>query len=251
MVVLDRPTGDILIAGDIHGDLEAFERAVAVHKETPSSTLVFLGDYADRGDRGLEVIEELAGMMNSNVIALKGNHEDYIDGSPTFVPWDLRWEVEEKKGIPWNEFFKWFKENLLSRLALALLIPGVALCVHGGVCRRIRSPVDLQNPDRGVEECVLWNDPTEVPGEHSSPRGIGWLFGPDVTKSVLRSIGARILIRSHEPAKAADGPFLEQGGLVITTSTTSVYGGRPFLLRIEPDKGVDLRDLDAQVIFLG
>ncbi len=250
MAVLDQPTGDVLIAGDIHGDLEAFERAVAVHEETPGSILVFLGDYADRGDRGLEVIERLAGMIDSRVIALKGNHEDYLDGSPTFTPWDLWWEVEEKRGTEWVEFFKWFEENFLNRLVLALLIPGVALCVHGGVCRKIRGLKDLQNPDRETEECVLWSDPLDMPGEYPNPRGVGKLFGPDVTKSVLEALGVKVLIRSHEPAKAARGPFPEHGGLVITTSTTSVYGGRPFLLRIDLSKGLNPQELERHTVFL-
>jgi len=87
-------------------------------------------------------------------------------------------------------------------------------------------------------------------GEFPNPRGVGKLFGPDVTKRVLEAFGVKVLIRSHEPVKATQGPFPEHGGLVITTSTTSVYGGRPFLLRIAPDRVLNLRELDRHTVFL-
>jgi predicted phosphodiesterase len=89
----------ILVVGDIHGDLEVFEKIKNVFKKElekdPKVCLVFLGDYADRGDFGLEVIEGLKELINEykeNVIALKGNHEDYDDeGNPNFRPCDLKY----------------------------------------------------------------------------------------------------------------------------------------------------------------
>lgn len=45
--------------------------------------LIFLGDYADRGPKGVEVIdsvEELIGKYPGRLIALRGNHEDYTEG---------------------------------------------------------------------------------------------------------------------------------------------------------------------------
>jgi len=250
MAVLEGPCENVLIAGDIHGDFDAFERAVEIYRETENSMLVFLGDYADRGGKGLEVIESLAEMIGPRVVALKGNHEDYVEGSPMFYPWDFGEEVERKRGVSWTEFYKKFEKNFLRRLSLSFVIPGLALCVHGGVCSRIRELKDLEDPDRETEECLLWNDPMELSGELPNPRGAGLLFGPDVTEKVLRSLGLKVLIRSHEPQKASDGPAVEQGGRVITLSTTGVYGGRPFLLKVDLKEEFNPTDLCKSVVFL-
>ncbi len=66
--------------GDIHGDLEAFERLWArLPPLDAEDTVVFLGDYLDRGPRSAEVIarvRELAAKGPMKVVALRGNHED-------------------------------------------------------------------------------------------------------------------------------------------------------------------------------
>ncbi len=67
--------------GDIHGDLVALRRALA--KLPPldeEDTLLFLGDYVDRGFQSRQVIEfvrrELPASVEARVVALRGNHED-------------------------------------------------------------------------------------------------------------------------------------------------------------------------------
>jgi serine/threonine protein phosphatase 1 len=80
--------------GDIHGDLEGLER---VFERLPSfetgDTIVFVGDYIDRGPRSAQVIgfvRALAKKGPAKVVALRGNHEDawlrVVDvGWPEFV----------------------------------------------------------------------------------------------------------------------------------------------------------------------
>lgn len=67
--------------GDIHGDLVALRTALA--KLPPldeNDTLVFLGDYLDRGYQSRQVIElvrtELPKTTKAKIVALRGNHED-------------------------------------------------------------------------------------------------------------------------------------------------------------------------------
>lgn len=73
-------SGRTVAIGDIHGDLESFERLLA--KLPPldaGDTLVLLGDYIDRGPRSAEVIarvRELAALGPMKVVTLRGNHED-------------------------------------------------------------------------------------------------------------------------------------------------------------------------------
>lgn len=231
--------GKLIVAGDIHGDLGAFDRVKKFFSREPGSILIFLGDYADRGENGLEVIEGVQGLLRDHpnrVIALKGNHEDYFSptGAPDFSPCDLPAEVESKKNLPWGEFFPRLERDFLDKLHLAVLVPKVALCLHGGVSSKLRKIEDLRNPDRSLEMDILWSDPVEPLGEHTNPRGAGTLFGPDVSSSVLEKLGVKFLIRGHEPQKAFDGPFVEHGGRVITNGSTRVYGRSAFVLNFKP-----------------
>ncbi len=66
--------------GDIHGDLDQLRALV---KRLPAidsdDTLVFLGDYLDRGPQSLEVIEIVRRFsmdLGCKVVPLRGNHED-------------------------------------------------------------------------------------------------------------------------------------------------------------------------------
>jgi serine/threonine protein phosphatase 1 len=66
--------------GDIHGDLAALEALLArLPEQTADDTLVFLGDYVDRGpdSRGVvERVQRIARESPARVVALRGNHED-------------------------------------------------------------------------------------------------------------------------------------------------------------------------------
>jgi serine/threonine protein phosphatase 1 len=66
--------------GDIHGDLDALERAFGrLPALDAGDTIVFLGDYIDRGPNSAEVVRFVRRLSNekrSKVVALRGNHED-------------------------------------------------------------------------------------------------------------------------------------------------------------------------------
>lgn len=81
--------------GDVHGDLEALLRLLGRLPELdPGDTLVFLGDYVDRGPDSAGVVDVVSDKIHrdtpARVVALRGNHEDawlkVIDaGLPEFV----------------------------------------------------------------------------------------------------------------------------------------------------------------------
>jgi serine/threonine protein phosphatase 1 len=68
------------IIGDIHGDLAALERTLTLLPPLDAAdTLVFLGDYLDRGPCSAQVIERVMSLPQrtpARVVALRGNHED-------------------------------------------------------------------------------------------------------------------------------------------------------------------------------
>jgi serine/threonine protein phosphatase 1 len=72
--------GRTFAIGDIHGDLDALERLLASFPPLDANdTLVFVGDYVDRGPRSAEVIaflRVLPGQTPAKLVFLRGNHED-------------------------------------------------------------------------------------------------------------------------------------------------------------------------------
>jgi serine/threonine protein phosphatase 1 len=66
--------------GDIHGDADALYRLLACFPELhPTDTIVFVGDYVDRGPRSKEVVDYVRALPKqtpAKVVALRGNHED-------------------------------------------------------------------------------------------------------------------------------------------------------------------------------
>ncbi|MCB0419537.1 MAG: metallophosphoesterase [Bdellovibrionales bacterium] len=68
---------DIFVFSDIHGCANEFKLLLNKIPLQPTSTLVFLGDYIDRGDDSREVIEVILDLKKKyNVVCLMGNHEE-------------------------------------------------------------------------------------------------------------------------------------------------------------------------------
>jgi serine/threonine protein phosphatase 1 len=72
--------GRTFAVGDVHGDLAALK---ALLKKLPllgaDDTLVFVGDYLDRGPKSLEVVRHLRSLSSrteARIVTLRGNHED-------------------------------------------------------------------------------------------------------------------------------------------------------------------------------
>ncbi len=72
--------GRTFAIGDIHGDVEALYRLLHAFPELDErDTIVFVGDYLDRGPRSKDVVDYVRSMPErtpAKVVALRGNHED-------------------------------------------------------------------------------------------------------------------------------------------------------------------------------
>lgn len=66
-----------IAVGDIHGRFDLMERLLTkVFSDYPKHTLLFLGDYVDRGPDSYKVVDTIKQLVkNAGAIAVRGNHE--------------------------------------------------------------------------------------------------------------------------------------------------------------------------------
>ena len=219
------PLGEALVIGDLHGDLESLlvmlqeSEFLQKMERTKDATLIFLGDYGDRGDSSAEIyfmILKLKLAFPEQIILMRGNHEGPMDLVAS--PHDLPFQFQGRFGEDWMHVYE--KTRILwTYLYNAVFVAGRFLMIHGGVSPEISGLQDIaqarENHNEALLEDLLWNDPAEgMHGVSSSPRGAGKLFGKDVTEQVLGRVNAKILIRGHEPSDS--GFKINHDGKVLT-----------------------------------
>lgn len=78
-----RPRGRLLAIGDIHGCVDELTALLRAIEPSDGDTLVFLGDYVDRGPSPRGVIDRLIELREARrceTVFLRGNHEDMFLG---------------------------------------------------------------------------------------------------------------------------------------------------------------------------
>jgi diadenosine tetraphosphatase ApaH/serine/threonine PP2A family protein phosphatase len=220
------PLGEALVIGDLHGDLESlvsilkssgFTQKMTKRKD---ATLIFLGDYGDRGAHSAEVyytVLTLKLAFPEQIVLLRGNHEGPEDlmASPHDLPMQFQYRFKEN----WKTAYSKIRE-LFAYLYNAVLVEERCLMVHGGLSPNINSIRDLAHanmthPEQEFLEDLLWSDPNDIVRDVlHSPRGAGKLFGKKVTENALKKVNAKILIRGHEPCE--EGFKLNHDGKVLT-----------------------------------
>ncbi|MCW4005236.1 MAG: serine/threonine protein phosphatase [Candidatus Bathyarchaeota archaeon] len=203
------PSGAAVVIGDLHGDIKSlqtiFEKSQFANRLNHNkATLVFLGDYGDRGAKSVELYYLLMRLKLSypeQVILLRGNHEAPADlmASPHDLPYYFQRKFKQDGGKVYEA-----TRGLFGCLCNAAYVQGRYLMVHGGLPKNLQtlqtlSQADQTHPAKAVLEELLWSDPAEnLHGTQPSPRGAGNLFGSDVTRQVLMQLNVKILIRGHE-----------------------------------------------------
>jgi len=250
------PSGFATIVGDLHGDLESLRHILVTSNFLnfgvgDDTYLIFLGDYGDRGLYSLEVyytILKLKEIFPTRVVLMMGNHEAPRDLIP--FPHDLSVLFREKYGGEAGANLYSEMRGLFGHLYTTVLVEQQTVLVHGGVPLNVLSFKDLafaykthedhqkrrskrsfswkelnrpeQNPWESNLEQLLWSDPEEnLVGVKPSPRGIGKLFGLDLTDRFLKMLNVAILIRGHEPSD--DGFKINHSGKVLTLFSTKQF----------------------------
>lgn len=234
-----QPRGELLVLGDIHGDLESLKfflkDSEILYSLKEGGKIIFLGDYGDRGKYSIEVyytILLLKKKFPEHIIFLRGNHE-FLGVS--FWPHDLPILITQKYGEEGKEIYEKIR-MIWNYFYLAAVVEGKYFLVHGGIPTNIKSIEEISLPygqikkDNLVE--MLWNDPIERDGIYfNQNRGIGKMFGIDVSKKFLKMTKTKTIIRAHQPTE--EGVAVNHVGLILTLSSTKVYGGKAAYLKID------------------
>lgn len=220
------PLGEVLIVGDIHGDLESLVNILRESEflqkmsESKSAFLIFLGDYGDRGALSAGVycvVLKLKLLFPEQVILMRGNHEGPEDLMAS--PHDLPYQFQARFGEKWTDAYAEVRE-LWAHLYNAVLVKERYILIHGGLPAQANNLHDLayahlKHPKQRLLEEMLWSDPNEmIKGTCASPRGAGKLFGENVTSEVLQRLNIKLLIRGHEPCE--EGFKIDHKGKILT-----------------------------------
>jgi len=119
--------------------------------------------------------------------------------------------------------------EVFNYLPLAAVINSKVFVTHGGLFSRDDVTLDeiaainrfCEPPDSGLMSELLWSDPQPLPGRSPSKRGLGFSFGPDVTKNFLDKNNLELVVRSHEVKD--DGYVVDHDGKCITVFSAPNY----------------------------
>ena len=217
---------EIIIVGDLHGNLQDLIRIFATFGIPPTTKYLFLGDYVDRGDFSIEVISLLVSMMvmfPRHIFLLRGNHE-FQEVNSVYGFLDQIKEMYKSDRV-----FYCFSE-VFNMLPIAAVVNKKFFCVHGGLSSKLvdlNSIKDLKRPIREIAsnkllEDLMWSDPSpNVDNFTASPRGKGCVFGITPVNKFLSENGMYTLIRAHQYTPG--GINVIGKGQIITVFSSSNY----------------------------
>ena len=202
--------GYAVFVGDTHGDLEATETVLDRYLPDNDYTLVFLGDYVDRGPSSMDNIDTLLKAKADHpnrLYLLQGNHEaPEMLGSPREF-WD---SLSPDERIIYG--------RVLGKLPYAALGRGL-IGLHGGL-PDVESMQDMGSIKPGSDnwERITWGDFRAFSkgdylgiSNHGRPE-----FGMAYFNRVMKKLGKNVLIRSHQPGAA--GTMYNNRCLTLFTS---------------------------------
>ncbi|KAK3638649.1 sporulation-induced protein [Elasticomyces elasticus] len=166
-----------------------------------NQNFIFLGDFVDRGYFSLEtftLLMCLKAKYPDKITLIRGNHES----RQITQVYGFYEECQQKYGNAsvWKSCCQVF-----DFLALAAIIDGKVLCVHGGLSPEIRTLDQIrvvaraqEIPHEGAFCDLVWSDPEDVETWAVSPRGAGWLFGDKVSSEFNHVNGLSLIARAHQ-----------------------------------------------------
>ncbi|KAK7088081.1 uncharacterized protein [Littorina saxatilis] len=242
------------ILGDIHGnyaDLVSFEKALwRLGPVLTPATFLFLGDYVDRGDYGVEVVAYLFAqkmLAPQKFFLLRGNHELRSVQEMFHFKSECLEKFGDDIGLQvWDAV-----NDCFDVMPIAATVDDKVFCVHGGIpspeneggghLEAINKiPVPLPDPevDSPMAWEILWSDPISIDlvtpetmkdmKEHqgftfNSRRGTAHFFSCNALFAFLERNGLSHVIRAHEVQEV--GFQVQQQGKLLTVFSSSRYCG--------------------------
>ncbi len=204
--------GRVVFVGDTHGDFEASQIVLERYWDS-ETTLVFLGDYVDRGPRSLENILFLVEQKlqhPENIFLLQGNHEGWK--YTEFSPADFWSELDEERRKSFAE--------ALALLPFVVATPNGVLAAHAGL-PDVQSLGEISQIEGGSAQwrAITWGDWQEVSGYYLGDWGSRPQYGEAYFREIMRKLGKKILVRGHQP----HAPRYLFGKRCLTLFTSSAY----------------------------
>jgi len=197
----------LLMFGDLHGQFEDLVYFLNRYGCAPDRTLLFLGDYVDRGYYSVEILAllfALKQMYPNKVYILRGNHEERNMNSVGGFLHECVTKYSKKAWEAANE--------VLHALPLAAIIGDKIFCVHAGPSPELTSVKEIENverpceiPSTGLVCDLMWSDPNPdknygggwIPNDQ---RQCSYFYGADVVHEFLDNNDLRLMIRAHQVA---------------------------------------------------
>ncbi|KAF8312627.1 serine threonine protein phosphatase [Clavulina sp. PMI_390] len=214
----------VTICGDIHGQFFDLLELFKVGRFCPDANYLFMGDFVDRGFYSVETFLLLLAFKvryPDRITLIRGNHESR-QITQVYGFYD---ECHRKYGSAnvWR-----YCCEVFDYLALAAVVDGQVLCVHGGLSPNVESIDQIRAIDRKQEVphdgamCdLLWSDPDDIKGWGISPRGAGYLFGADIVKVFSHNNGIDLIARAHQ--LAMEGYKLMFDRMIVTVWSAPNY----------------------------
>ncbi|WP_394822623.1 metallophosphoesterase family protein [Pendulispora albinea] len=215
---------ELIVLGDLHGCYSVlkatliqsrfFEKVTAFQRDptsVPEPKLVLLGDYIDRGlfslNGVLRTVLQLFATAPDHVVALRGNHEYYVEYNGNVYGGVKPAESINtlKPHLPLDVFRHY--AHLFERLPNTLLFDRFVF-VHGGIPRdrllkeRWRDLSSLNDVELRFQ--MMWSDPSRVdvvPAELQE-KSARFPFGKLQLRAFLQRMGCHTLVRGHEKVNA-------------------------------------------------
>lgn len=218
------------VMGDIHGNIEdllSLEKAIWKQLPCIGANYLFLGDYVDRGQWGLECALYLFAfkiLCPNKVTMLRGNHEVRSLQSHYTYKRECISKYGEMFGLKVWEL----TNRIFDKLPVSALVDDAVYCAHGGIPHNSQDVEEIAKIKRELRDPeaesttaweILWSDPchmqqfyeiaellninsnssSTLPGYiKNTKRGTAYLFNEVGANNFLRKNGLTHIIRAHE-----------------------------------------------------
>lgn len=221
--VVDAP---VTICGDIHGQFFDLMELFKIGGTCPETNYIFIGDFVDRGFYSVETFLLLLALKvryPDRITLIRGNHESR-QITQVYGFYD---ECQRKYGS--SNVWRWCCE-VFDYLALGAIVDGRVFCVHGGLSPVLQAIDQIRAIDRKQEVphdgpmCdLLWSDPDDINGWGLSPRGAGFLFGADITKTFAHNNAIDLIARAHQLAMEGYKLMFDQTIVTVWSAPNYCY----------------------------